>query len=145
MNNTILETFFPGLRGTDYKITSPVDIAYNCIAWAAGDITRIWWPDSNLIAYWPPKIRRVESLDSFREAFESIGYSMCDNDAYEEGFEKVAIYLDQNDKPTHAAKQVNTGKWISKLGQVEDVEHSLDAVEGVRYGTVAMILKRSKL
>src|SRR5207244_363796 len=42
---TDLEALFPGLRGTSYRITSPPDSAYNCVAWAAGDQASWWWPD----------------------------------------------------------------------------------------------------
>lgn len=31
---------FPGLSSTSFKITSPFDPTYNCIAWAAGDTRR---------------------------------------------------------------------------------------------------------
>jgi len=30
-----LEALFPGLRGADYRLSSPRDRRYNCIAWAA--------------------------------------------------------------------------------------------------------------
>jgi hypothetical protein len=30
-----LEIVLPGLAGTDYRVTSPIDDGYNCIAWAA--------------------------------------------------------------------------------------------------------------
>jgi hypothetical protein len=40
-----LEALFPGLRGTDYRISSPQDRKYNCIAWAVGDTRSWWWPD----------------------------------------------------------------------------------------------------
>jgi hypothetical protein len=46
-------------------------------------------------------------------------------------------------QPTHAAKQMESGKWSSKLGDWEDVEHAtLEALEGDFYGKVAQILKR---
>ena len=35
-----LESLFPALRGSDYVETSPVDIVYNCVAWAAEDKDR---------------------------------------------------------------------------------------------------------
>src|SRR5437899_2905929 len=40
-----LEEVFPGLRGQSYRITSPADHRYNCIAFAAGDDHKSWWPD----------------------------------------------------------------------------------------------------
>ena len=38
----------------DYSITSPTEISYNCIAWAANEDTRWWWPaqGGRLLATW---------------------------------------------------------------------------------------------
>lgn len=44
-----LEELFPGLRETEYTLTSPEDRGYNCIAWAAGDLSRWWWPDATAL------------------------------------------------------------------------------------------------
>ncbi|HEY7428267.1 MAG TPA: hypothetical protein VH682_28795 [Gemmataceae bacterium] len=38
------EVLFPRLNGTAYRITSPASDVYNCIAWAAGETNRWWWP-----------------------------------------------------------------------------------------------------
>ena len=40
-----IDAIFPGLRNSAYRVTSPAARDYNCIAWAAGDATRWWWPD----------------------------------------------------------------------------------------------------
>ena len=45
-----LESLFPGLRGSGYLITSPEDIDYNCVAWAADDEEHWWWPEAALVA-----------------------------------------------------------------------------------------------
>jgi hypothetical protein len=38
-----------------------------------------------------------------------------------------------------------TGKWTSKLGDWDDIEHdTLEALEAAFYGRVAQIMKRSK-
>ena len=44
--------------------------------------------------------------------------------------------------PTHAARQLRSGRWTSKLGQAEDIEHELRALEGAIHGAVVLILKR---
>lgn len=51
-----LEQLFPRLRGADYRVTSPPDETYNCIAWAAGDTTNCWWPADPDIAEWPAAV-----------------------------------------------------------------------------------------
>jgi len=132
-----IELIFPNLTKDDYQITSPESPEYNCIAWAAGDTEVWWWPDSQYQYYWPPEVPRTESLESFIEAYNALGYVPCDNEKYEEGFEKVAIFVGQDGRPTHAARQLNNGRWTSKLGQIEDIEHiTLDGLVGSRYGSV---------
>ena len=48
-----LEIALPGLAGTNYRVTSPADDGYNCIAWAATETDRWWWPDPFGAGYWP--------------------------------------------------------------------------------------------
>ncbi|TAF36353.1 MAG: hypothetical protein EAZ69_10585 [Oscillatoriales cyanobacterium] len=53
------------------------------------------------------------------------------------------LKIDSNGIPTHAARQLANGKWTSKLGWLEDIEHELDGLTGDRYGVVGQILKRA--
>jgi hypothetical protein len=44
---------------------------------------------------------------------------------------------------THAARQLSGGKWTSKLGKAEDIEHDTpDVVSGGLYGEVVAIMRR---
>jgi hypothetical protein len=134
---------FPHLTPTSFSITSPKDVLYYCIAWAAEDHGAWWWPDTLFLGYWPLHIPREETLDSFKKLFESFGYSICDGPGLEDGFEKIAIYTDLQGKPTHAAKQLDDGKWTSKLGELEDIEHdTLEGISGSSYGTASIIMRR---
>ncbi len=137
-----IESVFPNLTRSAYAITSPSTPEYNCIAWAAGDTERWWWPVAGAFAYWPPNIPVQESLDAFIKAFGSIGFTPCENANVEQGYEKVALYVDRNGKPTHVARQLPNGRWTSKLGRIEDIEHELDGLTGAAYGVVAQVLKR---
>jgi hypothetical protein len=142
MTRTQMEILFPNLRGSSYEITSPYAEDYNCIAWAAGDTSAWWWPDSMNQYYWPPTVPRMVTLESFINAYETLGYKTCNRAGYEEGFEKISIYVDSNGKPTHAARQIETGRWISKLGKSEDIVHDFEGVSDSSYGAVAVIMKR---
>lgn len=141
--SSLLE-LFPNLGNTDFFITSPQTKRYNCIAWAAGEAGQWWWPDPMLNDIWPDDAPREETLEAFIKAFALLGYSPCDNGGHEMGFEKVAIFLNSEKKPTHMARQLDSGKWTSKLGRLEDIEHDLAGVEGDAYGKVAHFLKRSR-
>jgi hypothetical protein len=91
-----LEQVFPALRGREYRITSPRDKEYNCVARAASDTSQAWWPvEATRIqrVYWPPGVPREETLEAFRQAFAALGYVVYDDDRLEEGFEKVAVSM----------------------------------------------------
>jgi hypothetical protein len=136
-----LEQFFPDLVRTGYSITSPATTDYNCIAWAAGVTDEWWWPDGMGINPWPVAARREETMAAFVEAFQILGYLPCADDSLEPGFEKVALYALAG-TPKHAARQLPGGRWTSKLGPLEDVEHALGGLVGTWYGNVVQILKR---
>ena len=140
-----IERDFPNLSASGYEITSPDTIDYNCIAWAAGDDRRWWWPDSQYIEYWPEGVPREVTVEAFQQAFQTIGYEVCPDDSLEPGYQKIAIYADSNGKPTHIARQLENGKWTSKLGQYEDIEHeNLPGLAGGIYGDVVAVMKKIK-
>ena len=138
-----IENYFPGLIGGAYQITSPESVDYNCIAWAAGQVDVWWEPDPFDLYYWPHGIPRRYDINVYVRAFGVLGYVRCETGEFEPGFEKVAIYVDPMGSPTHATRQMPNGKWTSKLGELEDIEHAtLDCLSGAIYGTVALFLKR---
>jgi len=90
MSRQEIEASFPSLRNSGYSITSPATVEYNCIAWASGDTRAWWWPDPMNLYYWPPTIPRENTLEAFIKAYELLGYGICKDGNYEEGFEKIA-------------------------------------------------------
>jgi hypothetical protein len=63
----------------------------------------------------------------------------------EVGIEKVALFENASGKPTHAARQLRSGAWTSKLGKNIDIEHlDADDVEGPLYGSLAVVLVRKE-
>lgn len=83
-----------------------------------------------------------ETLEAYIQAYQTLGYEPDDHEILETGYQKIAIYIDSNSIPTHAARQLPNGKWTSKLGWLEDIEHELDGLTGDQYGVVGQILKR---
>ena len=133
------ETSFPRLTPENHRSVSPPTLDYNCIAWAAGD-TENWWQPG---VYWPTTVAAKEyGISVLEEAFRAMGYEPCDDARLEAGFEKVALYGDDV-LYTHAARQLPSGSWTSKLGKGEDIEHNTpDDVAGGIYGEVIEIMKR---
>lgn len=141
--NGHLERLFPGLIAAQYQVTSTPTPSYNCIAWAAHDTGAWWWPDPDGLYFWPADIPREESVDAFVRAYQTLGFSLCSDGAFEPAFEKVAIYVGAQGEPTHAARLLRDGWWTSKLGALEDIRHqTLAAVEGASYGNAGVFMKR---
>ena len=138
----VARPLFPALNQTNSRPTSPADDAYNCIAWAAEDPERWWWPDPQEQEYWPPTVPRAETVEAFEIAFKYLGYSERTDASVESGKQKIALFVSEKGKPTHAARQLPDGWWASKLGQQIDIEHELSAIQGPKYGTVAVVLGR---
>jgi hypothetical protein len=130
---------FPRLSAVNHRVTSPNSTSYNCVAWAAGD-TEHWWQPG---AFWPIASPAADfGIGVLVLAFSAMGFESCEDETFEAGFEKVALY-GHHAFFTHAARQLPSGKWTSKLGKAEDIEHdSPDVVAGGLYGEVVEIMKR---
>lgn len=137
-----IEALFPGLIGKNYQVTSPANDVYNCIAWAAQRVSEWWWPYDLPGHHWPAGVAKTESIPAFHDVFATLGYATCRDAGLESQFEKIAIYADSNGIPTHASRQLPNGRWTSKLGKLEDIEHDLLDLTGVEYGAVVLVMKR---
>lgn len=141
------EAVFPNIRAEGYEVTSDEDDDYNCIAHAADKKNARWWPATHVDGvYWPKDAPLEETVEAFLKAYQTEGYTPCDDGTPEPGHEKVAIYTDQDGIPTHAARLLSSGEWTSKLGGWEDISHpTLRALEGAvpAYGTPTAYLKRT--
>jgi hypothetical protein len=129
---------FPRLTADNHRVTSPATEEYNCIAWSAGDTERWWQPG----VYWPVPATTYDR-EVLVQAFLARGYEPCPDGGVEEGLEKVALYA-AGEFYTHAARQLPSGRWTSKLGRDVDIEHDTpDAVAGGLYGEVFGFMKRA--
>jgi hypothetical protein len=143
MQSAELERLFPNLRTSGYTVESEQTEAYNCVAWAVGVTDHWWWPEEG--AYWPVE-PRVPTLECFLRAFQTLGYEPCKDGSLEAGFEKVAIYVGAAGFPTHVARQLSSGVWTSKCGDLEDINQALEGLEGPppAYGQVTQVLRRPR-
>jgi hypothetical protein len=89
-------------------------------------------------------------MEAFVAAFDSLGYTLCYSRAVEPGIEKVALYakpdpITGNLVPTHAARQLESGQWTSKMGPLEDITHeTADDVNGRLYGHPVYYMARPR-
>src|ERR1700690_209001 len=143
-----------GERDYDHNDVSPATPQYNCIAWAAGENHRRWWPADwdRATYYWPPHLNREpfggQTLPNFIAAFKSLGYKKCWFSWRQSGVEKVAIFGTAKHVPKHAVRQLESGEWhwTSKCGvSHEDIKHkNLFNMTGSEYGKIIALLKRRR-
>ena len=138
----------PYLTEDNHQITGCADPTFNCIAWAAGDCERWWWPGPPGTTYWPKQAPRRDTLDAFTSAFRTLGYNTCDNGALEQDIEKIALFAKDVrgiQVATHAARQLESGMWTSKMGALEVISHSAPGdVGGPVYGSAVCYLSRNR-
>jgi hypothetical protein len=135
-----LETVFENLRPGDHRESSDATPNYNCIAWAAGSVSEWWWPTR--FCHWPSGVERSTNLVSAIAAFRTLGFSICPDGSLDPDSEKIALFA-RDEVLTHAARQLPSGTWTSKLGRRIDIEHrTLECLEGDAYGRVAAFMSR---
>lgn len=145
---TLLKTNFPKLLSDpSFKITSKPTTEYNCISWAM--VRSDCWTQCPAgvkifdgVSWWPPEAENGLNISCLIDAFEKVGHIRCENGNLETGFRKVALYSDQNNCWTHAARLLRTGFWTSKLGAWIDIQHGTPyTIEGPAYGSVYCFMK----
>lgn len=145
-----IESDFPKLVLDGWKESSKSTTEYNCFAFALHDESDWYSPLPIQGYYWPAhRLPRNTALPTMIELYRYEGeFEPCENGEYEEGFEKIALYVNERKNVTHAARQKSAKTWTSKLGVMEDIEHPLlssleDAgITDDEYGKVAQFLKR---
>lgn len=130
---------FPNSLIESFQDTSPQDPLYNCIAWTYGVQESWMWPA--IYCSWPQNVPKISTINSFKELFSRIGYKECEDGDLEQDFLKVAIY-EKEGNPTHAARQLESGLWTSKLGREWDVSHTIFSMADGEYGNVSVYMKR---
>jgi len=118
---------------------------YNCLAHAVcNDLLNIWPDQDNS---WPIDMPRVETIDSITSFLRRLGFRECKDGAFEEVFEKVAIYA-RGAVPQHVARQKRDGRWTSKMSVLADIWHTTPDVLACpnqlefSYGVVVKIMRR---
>lgn len=81
-------------------------------------------------------------MNVFKALYQDLGYEACANSEYDDGWQKIAIFIDSIGTPTHTARQLPNGFWTSKCGDAEDIEHELSALEGNLYGQAVCFMRR---
>ncbi len=124
------QQYFPNLKfEQNFVFTSLKTDDYNCVAWSL-KIDDEW-------------IQYDLNVEDYINHFSGCGFRFSENEHFVKGVEKIAIYADYKNQFTHVARQLDNGKWTSKLGDWEDIEHdTLDALSGDFYGKPFIIMEK---
>lgn len=136
---------WPNLTNDNARTTSEFDRFYNCLGFAVGDSDNWWWPIKKQGIFWPKDFPLINSTPNILKMLNVMfAYEECNSGEFEEGYEKIAIYgIKESYTPKHYAIQTSDGKWKSKLGELEDIEHdTLEALNGFFYGVPIAFAKR---
>ncbi|MBF0180870.1 MAG: hypothetical protein HQM03_12680 [Magnetococcales bacterium] len=139
IHDATLTSLFPNLTQAGAFITSMSSPRYNCIAWAAED-QEFWWEPASPY-YWPSRAKRENSLNGWISAFQTLHYQPCATGSLDPAYSKIAIYVKEG-TPTHVARQLSNGKWTSKCGKLQDIEHDLADLAGVEYGQPFIFMQK---
>jgi hypothetical protein len=149
-----LQSKLPKLLDGTYQRTSEATGRYNCIAHAAYDTKKNWWPVPGGFAendrYWPKEAPPRRTIKAFSKAFELQGFENCEDGQLERGYEKVVLYVSDKPKPdaplnapTHMARQLPCGNWTSKLGPYIDIMHDTpERLVSDEYGRIELYMRR---
>jgi hypothetical protein len=137
---------FPNITYNNSRQTSESNEEYNCISWALGNTHEWIWPGLNITnTKWPIDIPRLLNKNIFIKLFESYGFKLIPNKDTGLVFDlqKIVLYVDYYNKPTHAARQLPSGRWTSKIGANLDIEHDTpEVLEGPLYGKVDIVMAK---
>jgi len=136
-----VRAYHPRITNENHTVTSPKSPEYNCISHGLEVTDTLFAPGGFPGTQWPSGIDQSDSVAAFRQFFEIEGFVTCESADVEPGFVKVAIYAD-GDEATHVARQLADGRWTSKLGNLQDIEHGLSTREDDRYGVVVLLMRR---
>ncbi|MES2649609.1 MAG: hypothetical protein V4717_22210 [Bacteroidota bacterium] len=138
----IINRQWPNLNSSNHELTSPPTSTYNCVAWANGMDHIV--VDLSLDEDGEPLIYPDLSCWLYIEYYQKAGFELCDSHIYEQGYEKIALYENSQQTFEHVALQRNEGVWLSKVGELEDIQHTtLEALQCVSYyGLPKWFMKR---
>ena len=141
----LIKKKWPNLNNDNARTTSEFSWFYNCLGFAVGDEENWWWPTKEEGIYWPKEFPFINSTTNILKMLkEKFNYEKCESGELEEGYVKITIYgISESYSPKHYAIQTPNGKWKSKLGEKEDIEHdTLEALNGFFYGEPIAFAKR---
>jgi hypothetical protein len=133
------------LLGTNFCYSSYKKRGYNCVAYALGVENKDW----DMLVFAKMFGLNKNDLDHSANGYaiifrEKFGFEICQESEKEEGFKKIALYENNEGDFKHLSLQLENGKWTSKMGVYEDINHrDLNSISGDFYGHPVMFMKKT--
>lgn len=133
LNEHRIQKNFPNLGPDKFAYTSLKTEDYNCMAWAVEN-TEDW------IQFDGGYDCKIETYINY---FSSLGFTITEDVSYTNGIIKICLYAENNEF-RHVARQLPNGRWTSKMGDWEDIEHETpDVLIGNFYGSKLIFMEKS--
>lgn len=150
-NRESLILSFPMLaHDPQFVVTSKETPIYNCIAWAMGFTDR--WVDvvdrtdidvrSGNFTWWPSGVEQSFRPKALKEAFEAVGFEVCESSDYEADYDKSVLYC-MNGIWTHASRILSDVEEHSKFGESWNAHHGRNKFSGSIYGEPFCCMRRN--
>jgi hypothetical protein len=127
---------FPNLTN-EFTYSSLKNGDYNCIAWIEKN-------EEDWIQFYDEFGRLIKNPERYIHHFSQLGYAPTNNGNLETGKQKIAIYIaSSSNRFKHVARQLEDGRWTSKLGEWEDIEHNTaENLLGGSYGDILKFMEK---
>lgn len=129
--------YFPNLTEQNFFFKSLKTDDYNCAAFVL-NIEDEW------IEFKDEYGNLDVNLQTYINYYKSKGFEEIDSIEIEDNKFKIAIYyIKESLEFKHVAFQIAKGKWKSKLGDWEDIEHeNLETLFGSSYGNAVVYMRK---
>jgi hypothetical protein len=143
------------IEGATFEFTSLKRKGYNCVGFALGEEGKdldmlVFSKHFDLLQFGLSNTPLDHSVNGYAKLFRALyNFEICDSYQLEEGIEKIALYENEDESGekgfSHIALQLENGIWKSKLGSLEDIEHTeLSALNGNFYGEPVLFMRRER-
>ena len=141
LNEFQIERSFPNLKHKEnFEYTSNQTDDYNCVAWANEKDD-----DFITIPYYNSNDCFNDMLEGYINYFISFGFERTEYFEKDNKYTIIALYTKDENQFMHVARLLENGKWTSKIGNWEDIEHTtLNSLSGGAYGEPTVFMRKLK-
>ncbi len=139
LKNSEIELSWSNLQeNLNFIFTSKQTWEYNCVMWSLNrddEWRDFFYSDDGYV-------NPDQSINPYVAYFQENGFETCENSSLEVGALKICIFS-KNGIFSHVSRQLQDGRWASKMGNYEDIEHLTEFdVSGLGYGSPDIYMQK---